>query len=238
MTPDIGFYIDRFDLSTFAHTLPGSFLACLPTGMILLILYYLFCRPVCYSLPSPHRQALLPLCPDFPSGLTRWGIILLSLLLGAWTHNFWDSFTHEHGWFVDRIPCVATAGYASRLDYGLHVSASAGTQHVVGFTIVALAYWLWLRRQEVNSSVAPGSDRWRYLFWFGILVLSLRYLASRPRPPTRSRLRSPMFPSFAPFSFAQPSSSSAIAVPLCLVATSVIYALSRPSDFPKSDPTS
>ena len=32
MTPDIGYYIDRFDLSAFAHTLPGSFLACLPPG--------------------------------------------------------------------------------------------------------------------------------------------------------------------------------------------------------------
>ena len=104
MTPDIGFYIHRFDLSTFAHTLPGSFLACLPTGVVLLFFYYLFCRPVCYALPSPHRQALLPLCPDFPTELTRWGIILPSILLGAWTHNFWDAFTHEHGWFVDRIP--------------------------------------------------------------------------------------------------------------------------------------
>ncbi len=31
-------------------------------------------------------------------------MILISLLLGAWTHNFWDAFTHEHGWFVERIP--------------------------------------------------------------------------------------------------------------------------------------
>jgi hypothetical protein len=74
MTPDIGFYIDRFDLSTFAHTLPGSFLACLPTGVILLFFYYLFCRPVCYALPSPHRQALLPLCPDFPTELNAGGL--------------------------------------------------------------------------------------------------------------------------------------------------------------------
>jgi hypothetical protein len=51
MTPDIGFYIDRFDLSTFAQTLPDSFLACLPTGVILLLFYYLFCRAVCYSSP-------------------------------------------------------------------------------------------------------------------------------------------------------------------------------------------
>jgi hypothetical protein len=30
MTPDIGYYINRFDLANFAHTLPGSVFACLP----------------------------------------------------------------------------------------------------------------------------------------------------------------------------------------------------------------
>src|SRR5436309_6060879 len=75
MTPDIGFYLGRLVLATFAHTLPGSFLACLPTGRILLLFYFLFCRPVCYALPSRHRQALLPLCPGFPRRLTPWGLI-------------------------------------------------------------------------------------------------------------------------------------------------------------------
>ena len=156
MTPDIGFYIHRFDLSTFAHTLPGSFLACLPTGVVLLFFYYLFCRPVCYALPSPHRQALLPLCPDFPTGLIRWGIILLSILLGAWTHNFWDAFTHEHGWFVDRIPWlqqpVLQIGSTTVCMFLLLQELST----LVGFAIVVLTYWLWLRRQQVSSSSRPG----------------------------------------------------------------------------------
>ena len=103
----------------------------------------------------------------------RWGIILLSLLLGAWTHNFWDAFTHEHGWFVDRIPWlqqpVLQIGSTTVCMFLLLQELST----LVGFAIVALTYWLWLRRQQVSSSVAPGSDRWRYLFWLGILMLSL-----------------------------------------------------------------
>ena len=40
MTPDIGYYIDSLRSLDFAHTLPGSFLACLPTGVIMLLFYY------------------------------------------------------------------------------------------------------------------------------------------------------------------------------------------------------
>jgi hypothetical protein len=237
MTPDIGHYIHRFDLSTFAHTLPGSFLACLPTGVILLFFYYLFCRPICYALPSPHRQALLPLCPDFPSGLMRWGIILLSLLLGAWTHNFWDAFTHEHGWFVDRIPWlqqpVLQIGSTTVCMFLLLQELST----VAGFAIVALTYWLWLRRQQVSSSVAPGSDRWRYLFWLGILMLSL--VISLPAAASYATSASlPDVPFVRSILFRTATYSSAIAIPLGLVATSIIYARRDRETFPRVETTS
>ena len=129
MTPDIGYYINRFDLSDFAHTLPGSFIACLPTGVIMLFIFYLFSRPVCYALPSPHRQSLLPLCPDFPTGLTPWAIILLSLLIGAWTHNFWDAFTHETRLVCRAHPVAAAAGHAAGLPHRSCVSCPSGSKH-------------------------------------------------------------------------------------------------------------
>ena len=237
MTPDIGYYIYRFDLSTFAHTLPGSLLACLPTGVILLLFYYWFCRPVCYALPSPHRQALLPLCPDFPSGLMRWGIILFSLLLGAWTHNFWDAFTHEHGWFVDRIPWlqqpVLQIGSTTVCVFLILQELST----LVGFIIVALAYWLWLRRQQVSSSVAPGSDRWRYLLWLGILILS--FLIALPAATSYATSAAlPDVPFVRSILFRTATSSSAIAVPLGLVASGIIYLRRHRQIFPRVDTTS
>jgi hypothetical protein len=237
MTPDIGFYIGRFDLAKFAHTLPGSFLACLPTGVILLLFYFLFCRPVCYALPSPHRQALRPLCPDFPTGLTPWGIILLSLLLGAWTHNFWDAFTHQPGWFVDRIPWlqqpVMQIGATTICMFLLLQELST----LLGFAIVTLTYCIWLRRQQVSSSVAPGSDRWRYLFWLGILMLSL--FISLPAAASYAMSASlPAVPFVRSILFLTATYSLAIAVPLSLVATSIIYARRDRHTFPRVDTTS
>jgi hypothetical protein len=27
-------------------------------------------------------------------------------VVGAWTHSFWDAWTHPHGWFVQRLPAL------------------------------------------------------------------------------------------------------------------------------------
>ncbi len=173
MTPDIGYSISRFDLATFAHTLPGSFLACIPTGLILLFIFYLFCKPISYALPSPHRQALLPCCPTFPRQPLRWGIILLSLLLGAWTHIFWDAFTHEHGWFVVRIPWLQqVAGHiGSTTIYMFLVMQELST--VVGLVILLLSYRSWLRHRPPAAARHSISDTWRYWFWTTIALVSL-----------------------------------------------------------------
>ena len=219
-TPDVGYYIGRFDLATFAHTLAGSFAACLPSGVIILLVFYLFCRPISYALPSPHRQVLLPLCPGFPVGWMRWLIILFSLLLGAWTHNFWDAFTHEHGWFVDRIPWLQqpVVHLPSTTVHVYLVLQEAST--VIGFAIVALAYWLWLRRQPVSSSADSGSDRWRYLLWGAIVIITLVVtvpFAYRVASLSRGFLL------YRSLVFRTAIYSPVVAIPLSLIATTGIY---------------
>lgn len=221
MTPDIGYYIGRFDLANFAHTLPGSFLACLPTGLVMLLVFHLFSRPICYSLPSPHRQSLLPLCPTRPSRVLPCVIILPSLLFGAWTHNFWDAFTHQHGWFVDRIPWLQqpVLQIGSTTVYTFLLLQELST--VVGFAIVLLAYWRWLRRQP--ASTASSSDAWRYLFWLSVVVVSFGLaLPAAIHFATVAALRDFLF--LRSILFRTAIYSSAIAVPLTLLGTSVVYA--------------
>ena len=226
MTPDVGYYIDRFDLANFAHTLPGSFIACLPIGVIMLFIFYLFARPVCYALPEPHRQSLFSLCPDFPTGLTSWAINLLALLLGAWTHNFWDAFTHEHGWFVERIPWLQqpVLRITSTNVHMFLLLQELST--LAGFVIVVIVYGRWLRRQRPSRSASSESDGWRYFFWAAILGLAL--VISLPTAVhyaiAESRhgflfLRSVLFQGAI--------YSARIVVPLSLICTTVIYARHR-----------
>ncbi len=223
MTPDLGYYINNFTLSTFAHTLPGVFIACLPTGIAFMVMFYLFCKPLCYTLPSPHRQALLPLCPSFPTNARRWAIILLSLLLGAWSHTFWDAFTHENGWFVERIPFLRQhVVQLSTINVQIYLVLQE-VSTVVGFVILTVAYWMWLRRQPKPRPGSSQSEAWRYLFWIVIAAAAfiIGYLAAAAYANAASAHG---FLFFRMVVFRTAIYATQIGVPLSFLAAAIVYA--------------
>lgn len=170
LTPDAGYYLSRFDIATAAHTFAGSFTTCLPAGALLLLLFYALRRPVSFLLPMRHRSALLVLCDNGqPFTAVRVFVLLVSLLIGAWTHVIWDAFTHETGWFVQRIAPLgavwATVGTAELRGYYLLQQLST----FAGGVILIVSYRAWLRGSETTPT--RGDDRWRYLLWIGMLLL-------------------------------------------------------------------
>ena len=228
MTPDFGYFIDRFDLSAFAHTFLGTFLVCVPTGLAMLICLYLFAKPVCYALPSPHRQVLSPLCRTFPTQLSAWLIILLSLLLGAWTHTFWDAFTHEDGWFVQRIaflhePAFRTGSSTTHVYLALQEGST-----IIGFAVLVIAYWIWLRQQGKPLFAFSASDLWRYLFWIASAVVSLGIgVPAAYRFANSTSLHDFLYGRSIVFHIAIYAAD--VAVPLLLIGSAIIYTLHRPT---------
>lgn len=171
MTPDAGYFVHRFDLASFAHTFPGSFVVCLPTGLLILLLFYLVRRPICFLLPMPDRAVLFPLCAKFPSLDMRYVVVLtLSLLLGAWSHSLWDSFTHETGWFVQRLwwlrQPLFSIGSTPLFAYYLLQQFST----VAGAAVLFIAYLQWRRRHGPVPAANFVSEQWRY-FLLATLIL-------------------------------------------------------------------
>lgn len=172
MTPDTGYFIGQRHLAKIAHLPIGTFILDIPTGLILLALFYLLRRELCYILPSPHRNQLTPLANQKPTFTLRAIIIAaVSILLGAWTHIVWDQFTHN-------------GTYAFRHLAPLRISlAQIGPQQItmayilqyistlVGAAVLVLAYLKWLRTQP--SRPDNQSDRWRYLLWFTLAIVAL-----------------------------------------------------------------
>jgi hypothetical protein len=173
MTPDLGYYFGRFDLAPLAHSFAGSLLVCLPSGLALLGLLCLLRKPLWFLLPQPHRAALEPVA-EAPLAL-RPGVLggaAASVVIGAWTHNAWDSFTHRDGWVVARLallqePLFSWAGIGFPAYYLLqHLST------LVGAAVLILTYRVWLRhRPEVVST--PRTDRERCALLLAIAAAAL-----------------------------------------------------------------
>ena len=89
----------------FGHTFAGMFLFCIPVGMFSLWLFHIVLKPPLLSLfPVNQQERLAPMAANFRFGPPRqFLLIILSLMLGAFTHVVWDSFTHAHGWPVQQF---------------------------------------------------------------------------------------------------------------------------------------
>ncbi len=226
LTPDFGYYLSCFEFASYAHTAPGVFLACLPSGLGLLAVFYLVRRPVCFLLPMPHRAALAPLCSSWPR-LDPLSVImaLLSIVLGAWTHTLWDSFTHESGWFVTRIwwlraPLFTTPTGAVRVAYLLQQFST-----VAGAVILFVVYRTWLRRQPATADPERPSDRPRYFLWAAMILF-----AAALSLPAAARVAATFGPShmLRAFAFRFTVFSIAVLIPLSIVTALIISAAPGP----------
>jgi len=175
ISPDFGYYLGRFDMATTAHTLLGLLIVCLPTGLALLALIRILHRPVANLLPQPHRQAILslPRMPQLGSPMT---ILYVSaaIVLGAVTHNIWDSFTHRAGYVVVRWSPLQIPAFmlGTKTLPVFEVLQHAST--IIGLIIVVAAYVRWLRATDRGTAVPSSiSDGWRYCVLISLTVISL-----------------------------------------------------------------
>lgn len=188
VSPDIGYYVGRFDLAAIAHTTLGLMVLCLPTGLALFALTRILHEPVADLLPQPHRSALLsvPKMPRLTSVRTLF-YVSISIVTGATTHNAWDSFTHGTGFLVTRLPLLRTPVIAlgSRAFRVFELLQHAST--ALGLAVVLIVYVRWVRGVDCDHAMlSTSSDRWRYRLLAAITLISLviampfAYLVSMP----------------------------------------------------------
>ena len=222
LTPDLGYYVRRFEIASFAHTIFGSFIVCLPSGVLMFLIFYLVRKPICFILPAPHREPLLLRCTGvLPVSLRRATIVALSLLLGAWSHILWDSFTHLTGWFVQRFSWFRAPVFivGSTQFQAYYVLQQLST--VVGGAILIVAYFAWLRRQQPAQPAHPATERWRYLLCLAIAAFAL--LLSLP-VAAHDASRFQGYLAFRVFVFRAAVYFISIAVPLVILAAPIVYA--------------
>ncbi len=110
LSPDFIYFLNLAPRGQFGHTIPGVFLFCLPAGIgVLLIFHALLKWPILSLLPQVLQERLIGPARGFTfRPITRTLLIVVSILIGAFTHIIWDGFTHEYGWAVIKLQFLSS----------------------------------------------------------------------------------------------------------------------------------
>jgi len=108
MSPDLLYFL-LLDTTHrgISHSWLGLFTFCLPAGIIFsLVFHKLFKNHAILNLPKPIDLFFSGLAykPFNIKGFRQWLILVYSVLIGALSHFFWDSFTHSQGEIAGMIP--------------------------------------------------------------------------------------------------------------------------------------
>jgi hypothetical protein len=179
LSPDMGyaFTFVGVEVQRFSHQLAGLAF-CVPMGWLAVWVFYRVCPPAVGFLPEVYRRALLPLC-ERPLGPPM--AVFVSLLIGALTHQFLDSFTHKDGWLTEQLAFLQFPVYR-------HGRRTFRACHLlwylcsfVGIMWVCRAFQDWLARIGVAGREITADER----LWNAALLAAAVMLASASHYITR-----------------------------------------------------
>ncbi len=180
MSPDFEKFLTLSSKASFAHTIPGLFVFCLPASLIIFFLsHFWFKKPLFSLLPLAIQERLQPALTDFQFRPPRqFALVAASILLGALTHVTWDSFTHLRGWLVERIPLLQSTLLETQ--YGL-VRVYKILQHastIIGASFIGFWLFKWLRRSPRRKLGFASRFSERAKICLAILMLGFAGLAA------------------------------------------------------------
>ena len=174
LTPDFEYFLRMRIKSNFSHTIDGLFWFDLPLGILLAFLFHNIVRPSLFdNLPTVLKSRFVAFRQFNWNAYFKknWFIVIISILIGAASHIFWDSFTHNNGYFVEAIPALAKS-----VDlFGRQVQILKISQHsstIIGGLVIAYAIYKLPSAKSENNEVS-------FKYWIVFAILSLTIIALR-----------------------------------------------------------
>jgi hypothetical protein len=166
LVPDAAYYLpmpEHFKRNS--HTLLGTFYSSLPVGIFVLLIFYWTAPQLVFLLPSPHREAL-QYKVKVPGSLAEALMAACGIAIGAVTHVLWDSFTHETGWAVERVPLLQEPLLGNRIPVymGLQYLSTA-----IGLCILVYVYDRWMKAAGFHPWMWQRPS-WRFYLWLVVFV--------------------------------------------------------------------
>jgi Domain of unknown function (DUF4184) len=169
IVPDIGYYLPPSiaPLLPNAHSVVASVTFCLPAGFVLLLMLLALAPPLLEPLPARHRRFVAASIQNFAKRKNRLAVAVVSILVGAWTHIVWDSFTHRGGWAVEHSALLRTSLEVPGLRSVEIFRILQYLSSLVGLVII-LFWYISAERRFVHAS-GPAENDGR-VFLLGLLL--------------------------------------------------------------------
>ena len=175
LTPDFEYFLRMKVKSDYSHTLNGVFWLDLPLALLLTFVFHNLTRNFLFqNLPVFVKNRIL-IFTDFNWNAyfkRNWFIVLISLLVGIFSHILWDAFTHKHGYFVNHFEILKNTLTIA----GTEIPFWKIAQHLstlIGGIIIIFAFSK--LQKGFHSNTYISKLYWSSVILFSVMILILRF---------------------------------------------------------------
>lgn len=168
MSPDLEYFTRMKIEATHSHLFWGALYFDLPIALVYCFIFHLYVRTMLiHHLPNFLQERFQSFI-DFDWMIyfkKHWLIVILSIIIGTYSHLFLDAFTHEWGYFAKLIPVLQEIWIYQPIE----VRGYKFLQHFSTFIgAIFIAIWICkIPKQEITQTA------FNYLFWIKIILLTV-----------------------------------------------------------------
>lgn len=182
LIPDFEYFIRMQIISKYSHSIDGVFWFDLPLCLILAYVFHNIVRNLLINnLPRPLFQIFSNYNSfNWNQYLTKnWFIVIISILIGAFSHIFWDSFTHNNGFFVQRYKILSNTVTILHLDIPIY-KVLQHSSTIVG--AIFIAYFTFKLPKSKTTKRNINSNYWLLFIFISLLIIFARiYFGLNPK---------------------------------------------------------
>lgn len=177
LTPDFEYFLRMRIKSVYSHTIEGLFWFDLPLGILIAFVFHNSIRNSLFDNLPVFLKSRFSSFKKFDWNKyfkKNWLIVIISILIGAISHIFWDSFTHDTGYFVQKIPELTFT-----IDIlGRQIPIFKIVQHsstLLGGLVIALAIYKLPKDKIVINKI--NAKYWWIFLGLMLAIISIRFLS-------------------------------------------------------------
>ena len=177
LTPDFEYFLRMRIKSNYSHTIDGLFWFDLPLGLLLAFIFHNIVRDSLFNNLPPFLKSRFSTFKQFDWNRhfkQNWIVVTISIIIGAASHIFWDSFTHDHGYFVQTIPALQNS-----VDFlGRQIPILKILQHsstLLGGLVIAFAIYKLPTNKTEKENI--NLKYWTILAGLTLTIITVRLLS-------------------------------------------------------------